>query len=96
MQFQCLFFSGVKFIFRIVETNAFQRLDLKYVAPADPACSAFEFLSDDYWLCKIRQDTLSWIHMVGTCSLGPDSDDSNTSVVDTKFRFVNVSDSTTR
>lgn len=53
----------------------------------NPACSDFTFLSDDYWKCEFRQKTESWMHMVGTCSLGADSSDSNTSVVDTKFRF---------
>lgn len=82
--------SGVKFIFKIMETNAFRSINLNYTAQPDPACSAFEFLSDDYWICKMRQDTQCWIHMVGTCSLGPDSASSSTSVVDTKFRFVYI------
>lgn len=79
--------AGIKFIFRIIETEAFQSINLTYVGGPDPACSTFEFMSDDYWKCKIQQDTITWIHMVGTCSLGPDSGDSGTSVVDTKFRF---------
>ncbi|XP_037036059.1 oxygen-dependent choline dehydrogenase 1-like [Bradysia coprophila] len=83
--------DGVNFIFRIVETDAFKRINLTYSAPPDPACSAFTFLSIEYWNCKMRQDTYSWIHMVGTCRLGSDSDDSNASVVDTKFRVRGVS-----
>ncbi len=82
-------FSGVHFIFRILETEAFKSINLTYSALPDPACSAFTFMSDDYWNCKMKRDTHCWIHMVGTCSLGPDTDDSNTSVVDTKFRLVN-------
>lgn len=80
---------GVHFIFEIINTNALQRINFRYSAPPDPACAAHEFLSDDYWLCKMRQDTHCWIHMVGTCSLGPDTADSTTSVVDTKFRLAN-------
>lgn len=80
-------FLGVKVIFRILETEALKSINLTYTAGPDPVCSAFTFLTDDYWKCKIQQDTISWIHMVGTCSLGPDSGDSSTSVVDTKFRF---------
>lgn len=79
---------GVKVIFGIIETEAFKSINLSYTAGPDPACSAFTFLTDDYWKCKAQQDTISWIHMVGTCSLGPDSADSTTSVVDTKFRLV--------
>lgn len=79
----------MKFIFKIIETDAFKSINLTYAAPADPACSAFVFLTDDYWICKIKQNTIAWIHMVGTCSLGSDSGDSDSSVVDTKFRLVN-------
>ncbi|KAG4079688.1 hypothetical protein HA402_009074 [Bradysia odoriphaga] len=83
--------DGVRFIFRIVETEAFRRINLTYSAPVDPACSTFTFMSDEYWNCKMRQDTHAWIHMVGTCSLGPDSDNSDSTVVDTKFRVRGVS-----
>jgi len=82
--------EGIKFIFRIVETDAFKSLNLTYDAGPDPACGTFTFMSDEYWKCKIQQDTITWIHMVGTCSLGPDSGDSSTSVVDTKFRVRGV------
>lgn len=80
---------GVKLIFKIIETDAFKRINMTYDGEHDPACIAFTFLSDDYWKCKFQQDTRHCTHIVGTCSLGPDSADANTSVVDTKFRFTN-------
>lgn len=79
----------MKFIFKIIGTEAFKSINLTYIAEPDPACRAYTFLSDDYWRCKFYQDTMACVHMVGTCSLGPDSGDSSTSVVDTKFRFEN-------
>lgn len=81
---------GVKLIFRIIETEAFKSINLTYTATPDPSCSIFTFLTDYYWRCKIQQDTKGWTHMVGTCSLGPESGDSATSVVDTKFRLKSV------
>lgn len=78
---------GVRLIFKIVETDAFRNIIVSYANETDPACSDFTFFSDDYWKCKAHQSTVPWQHMVGTCSLGPDSADSTTSVVDTKFRF---------
>lgn len=81
---------GIKFIFRIVETEAFKGVNLTYTAVPDPACSAFTYLSDDYWMCYAQQRAMSVYHMVGTCSLGPDSSNSTTSVVDTKFRSVAI------
>lgn len=78
---------GVKFIFKIIETEAFKSINLTYIVGPDPACEAFTFLTDDYWKCKFQQDVRSCTHMIGTCSMGPDSDNSSTSVVDTQFRF---------
>lgn len=78
---------GIKFIFRIVQTEAFRSVNLTYTAPPDPACTAFTYLSDDYWKCIVQQSTQSIYHQVGTCSLGPDSSNSTVSVVDTKFRY---------
>jgi choline dehydrogenase-like flavoprotein len=83
--------DGVKVIFQIIETEALRSINITYTEGPDPACSAFSYLTDDYWRCKIQQNTVAWIHMVGTCSLGPDSGDSTTSVVDTKFRVRGVS-----
>lgn len=81
-------FVAAQFILKVIDTEAFKSINLTYIAEPDPACSEFTFLTDDYWKCKVQQETISWIHMVGTCRLGPDTGDSTTSVVDTKFRFV--------
>lgn len=62
---------------------------MTHINGPDPACRAYAFLSDNYWKCKFQQDTRASVHMVGTCSLGPDSGNSDTSVVDTKFRSRN-------
>lgn len=78
---------GVNFIFKIVESNVFQNFNITNAVEPDPACSDFTFLSDDYWKCKVHQSTNTSHHPVGTCSMGADSDGSETSVVDTKFRF---------
>lgn len=78
---------GVNFIFKIVESNVFRSFNISNGIEPDPACSDFTFLSVDYWKCKVRQSTNTSHHPVGTCSMGADSADSTTSVVDTKFRF---------
>ncbi|KAG4076679.1 hypothetical protein HA402_001966 [Bradysia odoriphaga] len=83
--------DAVKFIFKIVDTEAFKSINLTYMAAPDPACQGYAFLSDDYWICKLHQDVMASVHMVGTCSMGPDSGDSTTSVVDTQFRVRGVS-----
>jgi len=82
--------EGVKFIFKIAETETYRSINLTYNAEPDPACGAFSFLTDDYWRCMFQQRTKNSFHKAGTCSLGPDSGDSSTSVVDTKFRVRGV------
>lgn len=77
----------MKFIFKIIDTDTFKRVNLTYNSQPDSECGEFTFLSDDYWRCKFGQEVMACTHMVGTCSMGSDTEDSTTSVVDTKFRF---------
>lgn len=68
-------------------TESFKKINATYAENSDEACNAFEFRSDAYWKCYVQQNTIPWIHLVGTCRMGPDSDTSNDSVVDSKFRY---------
>lgn len=67
-------------------TDSFKRINATYAESPEEACDEFEYLSDEYWKCYVQQNIISWIHMVGTCRMGPDSDTPNDSVVDPKFR----------
>lgn len=79
--------EGIRFAFNIMEsTDSFKKINATYAEEPDEACVDFENRSDAYWKCYIEQNTISWIHMVGTCRMGPDSDTSDDSVVDSKFR----------
>lgn len=69
-----------------MNTEAFKSINLTYDSAPHPACEAYEFLTDNYWKCMFYQQTMA-AHVAGTCSLGRDAGDSDTSVVDTKFRF---------
>ncbi|KAG4071087.1 hypothetical protein HA402_013401 [Bradysia odoriphaga] len=83
--------EGIKMTFNIMEnTNSFRDIDATYAESPEEACNEFEYRSDAYWKCYIQQNTISWIHMVGTCRMGPDSDTSNDSVVDSKLRVRGV------
>lgn len=73
------------------DTNAFKKIGATYAEEPDDECSEFQNRSDDYWKCYVQQNTISWIHMVGTCRMGPDSDTPNDSVIDSKFRCVCLS-----
>jgi len=81
--------EGIKLALSVVEdTTPFKKLNTTYGAEHHPACIAHQFRSDDYWKCVLQQDSLNWLHMAGTCSLGPANGD--TSVVDPKFRVHGV------
>jgi choline dehydrogenase len=81
--------EGVQLAWNITRTQAFQQnFKLTYGRDPNPACGGFP--SDGYWRCHIEREIATWIHMVGSCKLGPDSGDANTSVLDTKFRVRGV------
>jgi choline dehydrogenase len=83
--------EGIKLVFRVAEeTTPFKRLNMTYAADHHPACTAHVFRSDDYWKCVLKQSGVSWLHMAGTCGLGPDNGDPNTTVLDSKFRVRGV------
>jgi hypothetical protein len=67
----------------IEETNAFKEIGASYDGTSDPACTQFQFRSDDYWRCHIMQRSESAIHMVGSCSMGVGMN----SVTDSKFKY---------
>jgi choline dehydrogenase-like flavoprotein len=77
--------AAIKFTLKLAEeTEAFQSLGTTYAAGPDPACTEFEFRSDDYWRCVLVQQTVGWIHMGGTAAMGSDTSES---VVDSKLRL---------
>lgn len=50
-----------------------------------PGCEDFEFGSDEYWGCTVRQITAQYHHPSGTCKMGLRSDP--TTVVDSRLRI---------
>ncbi|OXA41573.1 Oxygen-dependent choline dehydrogenase [Folsomia candida] len=81
--------KGIQLVFNITETQAFQtNFKLTYGQVPSPGC--LDFPSDEYWRCHIHNEIKTWIHMVGSASLGPDSGDATTSVLDTRFRVRGV------
>ncbi|KAF2903352.1 hypothetical protein ILUMI_02833, partial [Ignelater luminosus] len=81
--------SAIKNVFRISETSAFQSIDSKYVSDPLPACKKYKHLSDDYWMCALKQLTYSSMHPVATCKMGPKGD--KTAVVDNKLKVHGIS-----
>ncbi|XP_035715563.1 oxygen-dependent choline dehydrogenase 1 [Folsomia candida] len=77
--------EGISLAFKIMEgTSPFQSMKVKYTGPSVPACAYHFPNSANFWRCYIRQTYIGWLHIVGTCKMGQDSDPM--SVVDSKLR----------
>lgn len=76
--------EAIKWIIRISQTKAFQRVGSKLHDIPIPGCESFDFGSDKYWGCVVRHLTNQLHHTCGTCKMGPDWDP--TAVVDSRLR----------
>lgn len=78
------FLASIREVQRIVECPALQRYNAQLVTTKIPGCEEFEFDSDFYWECGLRHLATTLHHQVGTCKMGPASDDE--AVVDNELR----------
>ncbi|XP_035713465.1 glucose dehydrogenase [FAD, quinone] [Folsomia candida] len=62
--------EGIRLIFSISKTTAFQALDLRYKPEVVEPCKFYPFDSDDYWKCYIVQTADTAWHLSGTCIMG--------------------------
>lgn len=80
--------SGLRFVEKLVNTEAMQSIGAKIVDKKFPGCELLEFKSDDYWECYIRHLTMTVYHPVGTCKMGLKNDP--TTVVDFSLKVHNT------
>ncbi|XKL61999.1 hypothetical protein PGB90_001832 [Kerria lacca] len=66
--------EGIKMVIKLSQTNAFQSFGSTLNRRPLPSCKHFEFGSDDYWACCVRQWTMQMHHQCGTCKMGPEWD----------------------
>ncbi|XP_059474605.1 glucose dehydrogenase [FAD, quinone]-like [Neocloeon triangulifer] len=76
--------EGIKFSIKLSGTAAFQRYNSTLHDIPLPGCVQFEFNTDDYWRCAVRQVTTTLHHQCGTAKMGPKSDPD--AVVDPELR----------
>ncbi|KAK4887885.1 hypothetical protein RN001_004156 [Aquatica leii] len=82
-------YKGVQLILKLVNTEAFKTLDTKLRYIPLPACDQFEYLSKEYWYCRIKYFANSGYHYAGTCKMGPDPNLG--AVVDSHLRVHGIS-----
>ncbi|XP_055912550.1 glucose dehydrogenase [FAD, quinone] [Eupeodes corollae] len=80
--------EGIKIAVNVSGTQAFQRFGSRPHHIPLPGCKHFEFMSDEYWACCIKQFTFTIYHPAGTCKMGPSWDRS--AVVDPRLRVYGV------
>lgn len=73
---------------RLFNTTAFKDNNFRLKEISDPPCHQFEFNSDEFWNCTLRQYTILESHSVGTCKMGPKED--TEAVVDSRLRVYGI------
>ncbi|XP_076233661.1 glucose dehydrogenase [FAD, quinone] [Calliopsis andreniformis] len=76
--------EGIQIALSLSNTTSMAKYNMTLSNVPIPACSQYQFLSDDYWNCAVRQDTGPENHQAGSCKMGPASD--RMAVVDPQLR----------
>ena len=76
--------EGVRIAYALGNTQALKKFGAKFYDKPFPGCEGYQFWSDDYIGCWIKGYTVTMVHDVGTCKMGPDSDPE--AVVDPQLR----------
>ena len=77
--------EGIKMALQLGESQAFKRFGTRFHDVPFLGCENYQFRSDDYWDCCIRNIASSLQHQVGTCKMGIDPD----AVVDPELKGIN-------
>ena len=80
--------QSVRISLGLFNTSAFKENNFKLIDTSLPFCNAFEYNTDDYWICVIKQYSHTLYHPVGTCKMGPEED--TEAVVDPSLRVYGI------
>lgn len=80
--------KGINIIKKLLGTRAMTDLGASLNRNPFPGCESHTFDSTDYWVCYVRQLTLTTYHPAGTCRMG--SKDDASAVVDYDFKVKGV------
>lgn len=65
---------GIRKLLALSKTNAFRKIDAKFLSTPVPGCEHLKYDSDEYWECYTRHFTFTIYHYCGTAKMGPASD----------------------
>ncbi|XP_050440620.1 glucose dehydrogenase [FAD, quinone]-like isoform X2 [Adelges cooleyi] len=80
--------AGVRLFQKMLRTDAMKKLNATILNTPLPGCTQYQFDSNDYWKCSVRQISFTVYHLSGTCKMGPVGD--HTAVVDPRLRVHGV------
>lgn len=72
----------------LLDTPAYQKFDAKLAPTRLPGCEDYEFNSDEYWTCVIKQSASTLYHPMSTCKMGPVND--KEAVVDNRLKVYGI------
>lgn len=76
--------EGIKYLARLVKTSYFRKVRGTVAKLSVTGCEGIPWGTDKYWHCYVRNAVTSFLHLVGTCSMGANG------VVDEKLRVHGV------
>ncbi|KAF2881940.1 hypothetical protein ILUMI_24237 [Ignelater luminosus] len=79
-----LLLKAIKLIKKVIQTETLTQYKAKIVEYTLPNCKEYDFDTDEFWRCAIRNIGSHLYHQVGTCKMGPEGDPS--AVVDPRLR----------
>ncbi|GJQ78191.1 hypothetical protein Trydic_g2521 [Trypoxylus dichotomus] len=80
--------EGIRIALNISDTPAFQRFNSRPHKMPFPNCRQYEFNTDEYWECSLRQFTFTIYHPTSTAKMGPSTDPD--AVVDPRLRVYGI------
>ncbi len=76
---------GIRHQQKLLNTKSFKKYGVQNTKDGpNPGCNQYRYDSEEYWACFIQHELLTNYHPVGTCKMGPKSD--QTTVVDPQLR----------
>lgn len=79
--------KSIKIALRLKETEAFKKINVTLARVDLPSCSSFEYASDNYWRCYLKEMSFNIFNPVGTCKMG---NNSSIAVVDFKCKVLGI------
>ncbi|KAG5879957.1 hypothetical protein JTB14_024550 [Gonioctena quinquepunctata] len=81
-------YEGIQLALNITQTDTFRKINAKFEMKPIQECSAYEFLTREYWYCASRYIANHNNHPVSTCKMGPNPERGD--VVDAQLRVHGV------